>query len=673
MNVYSTQNDATGLRFGVVVSRFNEYLTRKLLEGCVDTLRSRGALDSDIDVVWVPGAFEIRRTISELERSPRLKGFDLFPLFGELPPDRQDAAVRLGERRKVVVATNVAETSLTIDGVRVVIDSGLAKKARHDPRRGVNCLLPEPISRASAEQRTGRAGRTAPGHCVRLWGEKEHERRPEAETPEVRRMDLSETLLSLRAANLDPRSLDWFEEPEEESIAQAESLLVDLGALDEVGALTERGCSMAAFPMHPRYARALLEARERDCLHAVALALALAQDRSILLPVRDKHLIAEREKLLDVTSDETESDFFHLLRAWSYAAERNFDVSHCRDLGIHAGRCRESAKLAQRFLSLAGAKGETDLTCDPVAFAKCILAAFPEHVGKRRNRGMLVYALANGKNGELRRQSTARDAELLVAAELDEMQLRGQVGLVLGLATEIREEWLAEIFPNVFVYKEETVFDQESRTVVCRRATKFRDLVLHEEDSGKPAPEAAALALAEEILSGRLRLKKWDAEADRFVARVNFVAKHCPELEVEPIDEEARRLLLEQFCLGEKTWRPLRNKEVLPILRDWLSPEQVTALPSLAPEEIPIPNTQRPVRLRYDPDGEVTLAATVQELYDLRETPSIAGDRYPLRVEILAPNRRPAQITRDLAAFWRDSYPEVKRELAGRYPKHEWR
>lgn len=624
-------------------------------------------------LVFMPGAYEIRRTLSALERSPRLRGFDLLPLYGELPPDRQDAALRPSSRRKVVVATNVAETSLTIEGVRVVVDSGVAKEARYDSRRGVNVLLPEPISRASAKQRAGRAGRTAPGRCLRLWSEKEHEGRTEARTPEVKRVDLSETCLALRAAGKDLRSIDWFEAPETEALDGAEELLAALGAFDEAGELTERGRSMAAFPVHPRHARALVEARERGCLPAVALALALAQDRSILLPLKDKRRETEREDLFDASRGELESDFFRLLQAWSYAAERNFRTSDCVDLGIHAGRCREAARLAKRFTLAAGLADDSDLTCDPAAFAKCMLAAFPEHVGKRRSRGMLTYALANGKNAELRRSSAARDAELVVAAELDEAQARGKVSLLLGLATEIREEWLEEAFPGALVRRDETYFDEHARTVARRSALVFRELALREEATGEPTPEEAARALAEEILAGRLRPKKWNAEAERFVARVQFAAKHCPELEVEPFDEEARRLLWEQFCLGEKTWRPLRNKEVLPLLKEWLSPEQAAALESLVPETITLPGRKRPVPLRYDSEGDATLAATVQDLYEVRETPVIAGGRYPLRMEILAPSRRPVQVTRDLASFWESSYAEVKRDLAGRYPKHEWR
>jgi ATP-dependent helicase HrpB len=508
---------------------------------------------------------------------------------------------------------------------------------------------------------------------LRLWGEKEHEHRPAAEIPEVCRLDFAETMLSLLAAGQEPSTVCWFEQPTELALEKAQSLLADLGALGIDGSLTNLGREMAAFPLHPRHARALLEARARACLPAVALALALSQDRPILLPLRDKRLEREREDLLDADQSEISTDFFRVLRAWSLAAERNFDPSLCRDIGIHAGRCRDASRLSQRYLSLAGIDKVDDLSCSPADLAKCLLCAFPDHIGKRRNSGMLVYALSNGKNGELRRQSAARDADLLVAAELDEIEMRGNVGLVLSLATEVREEWLEEIFPKSFSYQVETHFDEESRIVVCRRIKKFRDLVLSEENSGEPTSEDAARVLAAEVLSGRLRLKHWNAMCDRFVARVNFAATQCPELEIEPIDDAARRLVLEQFCLGDKSWRSVRNKDVLPFLCEWLSREQRAALDQLVPEEINLPARKSPARLRFDEDGEVTLAATIQDLYDLDSTPTIASGSYLLRVEILAPNRRPVQVTRDLSAFWKDSYSTIKNELAGRYPKHEWR
>ncbi len=230
-----------------------------------------------------------------------------------------------------------------------------------------------------------------------------------------------------------------------------------------------------------------------------------------------------------------------------------------------------------------------------------------------------------------------------------------------------------KIFPKSFSHRVETHFDEESRIVVCRRIKKFRDLVISEEISGEPTSEDAAHVLAAEVLSGRLRLKHWNVACDRFVARVNFAATQCPELEIEPIDDAARRLVLEQFCLGEKSWRSIRNKDVFPFLCEWLTSEQRAALDQLVPEEINLPARKSPARLRFDEDGEVTLAATVQDLYDLDGTPTIAGGSYLLRVEVLAPNRRPVQVTRDLSAFWKDSYSTIKNELAGRYPKHEWR
>ena len=637
-------------------------------------IRLSSKYDGDF-LVFMPGAFEIRKTLEELSRSHHMKGFDLLPLYSGLLPDRQDAAIRKSECRKVVVATNVAETSLTIDGVRVVVDSGLAKKASFDPRRGINALLTEPISRAAADQRAGRAGRTASGFCLRLWGEKDHERRLAAETPEVFRLDFAETMLILLAAGKEPSQVDWFEQPGELALEKAQSLLTDLGALGIDGQLTSIGREMASFPLHPRYARALLEARDRDCLPAVALALALSQERPILLPLHDKRLERSREDLLDTDQDEIATDFFRVLRAWSLVAERNFDPSLCQDIGIHAGRCRDASRLAQRYLALAGIDNDNDnnFLCSPADLAKCLLCAFPDHIGKRRNSGMLLYDLSNGKNGELRRQSVARDADLLVAAELDEIEMRGNVGLMLSLATEIREEWLEEIFPKSFSHKEETFFDEESRIVVCRRIKKFRDLILSEENSREPTLDDAARVLAEVVLSGHLRLKHWNAACDRYVARVNFAAIQCPELQIEPIDYAARRLVLEQFCFGEISWRSIRNKDVFPFLCEWLTNEQRVALDQLVPEEISLPARKSPARLRFDEDGDVTLAATIQDLYDLDSTPTIAGGSYLLRVEVLAPNRRPVQVTRNLSAFWKDSYSTIKNELAGRYPKHEWR
>ncbi|HEY3602035.1 MAG TPA: helicase-related protein, partial [Chthoniobacterales bacterium] len=266
--------------------------------------------DGDV-VVFMPGKFEITRTISAIRASAVSNRFVVLPLYSELAAAEQDAALAAYDKRKVIVATNVAETSLTIDGVRVVIDSGLARIARFDPRRGINTLLIEKISRASADQRAGRAGRTAPGRCLRLWTEREHLERAPQELPEVKRLDLAEVVLTLKASGIeDARSFRWFEMPEPKALENAEQLLDDLGAI-AAGKLTSLGKRMLAFPVHPRYARMLLAAEEQKCVRAVALIAALTQGRHLLRRAQDKELRAARE---DFFGSEDESDLFVLLR-----------------------------------------------------------------------------------------------------------------------------------------------------------------------------------------------------------------------------------------------------------------------------------------------------------------------------------------------------------------------
>jgi ATP-dependent helicase HrpB len=283
-------------------------------------------------LIFMPGAYEIARTVQAARESIGSE-FLVYPLHGELPPREQDAAVAHYERRKIVVATNVAETSLTIDGVRLVIDSGLARIPRYDPRRGINTLLIEKISRAAADQRAGRAGRTAPGHCLRLWTAHEQSARPSYEIPEVKRVDLSEVVLTLKAGGVtDPANFRWFEPPEPRALERAETLLADLGAVDaKTGALMPMGRRMLAFPAHPRYARMLLAAQEFHCVASVALIAALTQARDLLLRSRGAPYQGREENF----SGAGESDLFTLMRAWQHAENAGYDHEGCRRLGIH--------------------------------------------------------------------------------------------------------------------------------------------------------------------------------------------------------------------------------------------------------------------------------------------------------------------------------------------------
>ncbi|MEM9226659.1 MAG: ATP-dependent helicase HrpB [Verrucomicrobiota bacterium] len=623
-------------------------------------------------LVFMPGSYEIRKTLDELHTQRSLRDCVFLPLHGELPPKEQDAAVARYERRKVVVATNVAETSLTIDGICAVVDGGLARIARYDPHRGINTLLIEKISQASADQRAGRAGRTASGICMRLWSERDHQHRSPRELPEVRRIDLAETVLTLKLAGHDElMAFPWFEAPDEAALVRAVMLLQDLGALDKDGALTEVGRTMARFPMHPRYARLFLAADELGCVWHIAHIAAIAQGRNILLPIDNKRRREEREDMLG----ETRSDFIHLLRAWGMARKQQFRTDFCRQWGIHAGAAREAERGARQYLRLAEAQGLAvrEGPLDEEAVCRCLLLAFSDQLAKRRDRGTLRCDLVHQRRGELRRQSALRDAALFVASEVEEMQSRGEVTVFLSLATQVEESWLEEYFPEDFTDKRETYYDVDFKRVESRTLRQFRDLVLEKHDSGDPDSDVAARILAQEIFEGRLELKPWDSAVERWIERVNFAAAHCPELDVAPLDEEGRLMILEQICHGATSAKQLREAKVWPFLRDWLTTEQITALDTLTPEEVALPRRTRPVRLRYE-DGRAIVSSKLQDFYDVPHSLlTINSGRTPLVVELLAPNGRPAQVTTDLDAFWSSSYEGVKKELRGRYPKHEWR
>jgi ATP-dependent helicase HrpB len=627
-------------------------------------------------LVFMPGAYEINRTLQALPHEPSLRGFLAMPLHGELPPEAQDRAVERYEQRKIIVSTNVAETSLTIDGVTAVVDAGLARMARFDPHRGINTLLIEKISQASADQRAGRAGRTAPGVCVRLWTEREHAQRPRQELPEVRRLDLSEVVLTLKAAGIDDvAAFPWLEAPEPKALARAETLLADLGALAGAAPakITPTGRRMLRFPVHPRYARMLLEAEARGCVRPVALMAALTQGRSFLLRGAAREIDDAREA---AWGEEAASDFFLLMRAWEWAAGENYSVDACRRLGVHAQGARQVGALFRQFLEIADGEG-LDTTAHPFSgdqVRKCVLAGFSDHLARRLDTGTLRCELVHQRRGVLARESALQKAPLFVAAEVSEVEGRGgEVTVLLSLATAVEEPWLAELFPDDYRDAVGVVYDPTARRVIARRERRFRDLVLETKPTADepPASEAAAL-LAAEVLAGRIQLGEWNEAVEQWIVRVNRLAEWFPELEVTPIRPEDRAMLIEQICYGSRGARDLKDKPVMPVLREWLRPEQLAVLDDYLPERLVMANGRR-ARLRYEPEGPPVMSARIQELYGVDGRFTLGHGRVAVKFEVLAPNQRPIQVTDDLASFWRDMYPKVKAELSRRYPRHEWR
>src|SRR5436309_11470838 len=381
-------------------------------------------------LIFMPGSYEIHRTIEAVRQRPESRGYVLLPLHGELPPRDQDQAVAQYDRPKVVVATNVAETSITIEGIRLVIDSGLARIPRYDPHRGINTLFIERISQSSAEQRAGRAGRTAPGQCLRLWSKPEHSERPLQETPEIERLDLSEVVLTLKAAGIEElRSFRWLEAPPEKALNHAEDLLIDLGALkrspDDAArtTITGLGRRMLAFPVHPRYARMLLAAEEYGCVYHACLVAALTQGRDLLVRNPGKDVLEARNELFGAQDT---SDFWILTGAWRFAVENEFRIDVLRKFGIHGVTARQVGPLHDQFLHIARSEGldakppKSSGTIDDEGLRKCIVIGFSDRIA-RMVEGTLRCDLVHGRRGTLARESVVRGYPLLVAAEIHEI------------------------------------------------------------------------------------------------------------------------------------------------------------------------------------------------------------------------------------------------------------
>ncbi len=613
-------------------------------------------------LIFMPGGYEISRTLEAI-RARGAKGFDLLPLHGELSPREQDAAVAKTGRRKVVVATNVAETSITIDGVRLVIDSGLARIARYDPYRGINTLLVEKISRASAEQRAGRAGRTAPGTCVRLWPA--GETRQARELPEVKRLDLAEVVLSLKDAGVDDvRRFRWLEAPTETALADAERLLDALGAT-KAGGITGLGRRMLKFPLHPRWSRMLVAGPARPA----ALMAALVQGRDLLLRNCDRETEQFRERIL---ADRETSDFWRLVKAWTWAEKKEFRLDACRRAGIHAVTARQVGPLFRQILRIAEREGldVREREVPEEELRKCVLVGFPDRVARRLDEGTLRCELVGGRRGTLAKESVVRHAPLLVAAEVREVEGK-ELTTLLSLATAVEAAWLKELFPEAITTRVSTSYDSGARKVVAAEELCFRGLAIGSKELERPPAEEAARLLAVEVVAGRLPLDGWDHAVEQWIERVNLLAKRCPELGIAEIDEGGRRALMEQLCAGAVSYKEIKGRPVLSAVKGWLDAAGQGAVEKHAPERLTMSNGKTP-KVTYAPEGPY-VSLKIQDLFGVTRIPAIAMGRVTPLLHILAPSQRPVQITQDLEGFWRDHYPRIKKELQRKYPRHEWR
>lgn len=627
-------------------------------------------------LVFMPGAFEIRKTLDTLRGMPEARGYDLQMLHGEQPPEAQDAVFTHSDAPKIIVSTNIAETSLTLPEVRLVIDSGLARIAGYDPRRGLNTLLIEPISQASAEQRAGRAGRVAAGRCLRLWTEADHAHRPRYLAPEIERLDLAEILLALHSTSAwrDP-AFAWLEAPPKERLEEAEGLLRQLGALDRAGGLSASGQMMANLPVHPRIGALLLEAMAQGCPDEGCLLAALLEERSLLLRNLEPRVAKARDQLLDPAA-EAGSDHLALMIAWQATAQANFDPNWGRQHGIHATAARQIAQTAKQLRGLLDRLGVPAIQSAQLSGEKLeamLLAGFADNVARRLNTQNYAVQTARGRRGEVDRSSFAKDASWVVGTDLQERTTGRDVTVFLGQNTRVDPTRLKARFPDDFQTRKETRFEGRGRRVVTVEETVFRSLVVESRECATPDSEQAAKLLANAVIAGDLVLKNWNERIEQWIARINFLARTCPDYGFAPFRAEDRQLVIEQICYGANSYSQIKDASVQEALNDWLPTGLATEVDRLAPTEIDLGERKR-FRLRYPAEGSPIISGQLQRFYDVpHKSLAVAEGRIKPRVELLAPNQRPAQLTDDLDAFWSGSYSDVKKELRGRYPKHEWR
>jgi len=642
----------------------------RMVEVCREALAMPVAGDV---LMFLPGNHEIRRTISLLENQPFARGYDIHALHGSLPPEAQERAIQPGARPKIIVATNVAETSLTIEGVRTVIDSGLARIAAFDVRRGINTLHVRKISRAAAEQRAGRAGRTAPGRAFRLWSQPDHAKREAFEIPEVHRIDLADAVLSLKSAGVsDVGVFRWLTSPTSEALARAEAQLHDLGATDGEGALTAAGRRMAALPLEPRAARLMLAGAEYDCASEAAFIAAAIEGEELFLGGKSGRQREDFQQPGDL------SDFAADWRAFDTACGVGFDLGRCQNIGVSARAARETAKVFDRLASLAKKAGFSwhapDFTVRGEAVAHAMLAAFSDHLAIRLNQGTLACRMTANRKGRLDDRSCVKSATAFVAAEITEVQAR-EVVTHLRRATAIDPSWLEAVFPDDLQRHDGAAWDETRRRVVRRRETRFRDLVIESTESDQNVPsDAAAELLAERVLCGELNLKNWNHEVGQWTARLVLLGERMPELEMPGWSTEDQVAAIAQICHGSISYKEIKEAAVWPVLRQWLNATQRHALDHYCPERIALPGSHnaRTARITYVAGKPPWFAARVADLFGMWKTPTVADGRVPLLVHILTPGQKPWQMTRDLESFWASGYAQMKKEIAGRYPRHPW-
>ncbi len=610
--------------------------------------RMLGRTDGDV-LVFLPGLYEIRQAAKHLEPLARQLNLAVLPLYGDLPAEQQDAALLpLPGRRKVVLATNVAETSVTVEGVAAVVDTGLARVLTFDPGVGLDRLKVVPVSRSSAEQRAGRAGRTRPGVCVRLWGASAHLGRREQDEPEVRRVDLAGAVLQLLGlGEADATRFPWPEPPAAAALARSLELLRCLGAADDNG-VTQLGRALARMPVHPRLGRLLVEGRRLGCPERAALAAALLSER-------DPFPRAESGPRHATASDVL--DRVEALEAFERGAT---------PAALNRAAARFVLRARDQLMRSAVGQAVPDGSRLPAdeALMRALFAAFPDRLARRREPGGNRGVMVGGRGVRLAPSSGVTEPELFLCVEAD----AGGAEALVRQASAVRREWLpAERLTSAV----EVSFHPALERVEGRKRLRYEGLVLEDVPAEPDADTAARVLAAAAIEQIERVLPPTDSPAGAYRTRVRCLREWMPELGIPALAADGLNEVVTGLCHSCRSFGDLRGADWLGAIQGLLTHEQRRAVEVHAPERLEVPSGSK-IALRYEETRPPVLAVRVQEVFGLRETPRVAGGRVRVLLHLLAPNYRPQQVTDDLASFWANTYPRVRKELRARYPKHAW-
>ncbi|MDQ2068681.1 ATP-dependent helicase HrpB [Natronospira bacteriovora] len=609
-----------------------------LLTYCARTIHQALTHESGSLLVFLPGVGEIRR-LQGLLTGTLPKDVLLTPLYGQLPPEEQDRAIQPAADgvRKVVLSTAIAESSLTIDGIRVVVDAGLERAPRFDAASGMSRLQTRRVSKASADQRRGRAGRTQAGVCYRLWGESEQAGLAAHSPPEIREADLAPLVLELAQWGVsDPGELLWLDAPPAAHWQQALDLLQQLEAIEAEGRITAHGQAMLPLGLHPRLAHMILRARESGLGQLAAELAALLEERDLL----DARAGSDVETRLQLLRGET------------------------REAGLSRKRLDAIRRQARKLQTGDGQGGEAHQA------GRLLALAFPDRIARRRPGQRPRYQLSGGRGAWLAEDDPLSQQEWLVAASLDGEAREARI----FLAATVSLPELEEALPHHFSEHEQVGWDDRRGTVTAQRERRLGAIVVASQPLAKPAPEHIQAGLVQAIRERGLAALPWSDMAIQYRARMGLLHKHEPE-QWPAVDDASLEENLENwlgpYLAGMERWRDLDARLLLQALKGMLDHGRQTRLEALAPERLAVPSGHSP-RLDYTAEQGPVLAVKLQALFGLKATPRILDGRLSVVCHLLSPAGRPLAVTSDLASFWQQAYPEVRKDMRGRYPKHPW-